>query len=113
MAPDPNTPVADNGGPEKPGDNDEVYLLRLYITGMTPRSVRAIENIRAVCEDHLKDRYELQVIDVYKQPGLATDEQIIASPTLVKRRPSPPRRMIGDLSNTDRVLTGLDLPNER
>jgi circadian clock protein KaiB len=80
---------------------------------MTPRSVRAIENIRAVCEDQLKDRYELQIIDVYKQPRLATDEQIIASPTLVKRRPLPSRRMIGDLSNTDRVRTGLDLPNEQ
>ena len=100
-APDADTPVVDA--------EDEVYLLRLYITGMTSRSARAIENIRAVCEEHLKDRYELQIIDVYQQPALAKDEQIIASPTLIKRSPLPLRRVIGDLSNTDRLLTSLDL----
>ena len=99
-SPEPDTPVA---------ADDEVYQLRLYITGMTPRSVRALQNIRALCEDRLKDRYQLQVIDVYQQPVLARDEQIIASPTLIKRHPLPPRRMIGDLSNTERVLIGLDL----
>ena len=90
----------------------EIYLLRLYVTGMAPRSIRAIENIRAVCEGHLKNRYELEVIDVYLQPMLARAEQIVASPTLVKRHPLPLRWMIGDLSNTDRVLSGLDLPHE-
>jgi circadian clock protein KaiB len=85
------------------------YALRLFITGMTPRSIRAIENVRTVCESHLKDRYELQVIDMYQQPVRAREEQILASPTLIKDLPLPRRRMIGDLSSQDRLLAGLDL----
>jgi len=87
----------------------ETYLLRLYITGMTPHSTRAIENIRAVCEEHLKGRYELEIIDIYQHPSLAEGEQIIAAPTLIKKLPTPLRRMVGDLSNRERVLLGLDL----
>jgi circadian clock protein KaiB len=87
----------------------ERYVLRLYVTGMTPRSARAIENVRTICEEHLQSRYELQVIDVYQQPALAKGEQIIAAPTLIKKLPLPLRRIIGDMSNEERVLIGLDL----
>jgi circadian clock protein KaiB len=85
------------------------YVLRLYIAGMTPRSTRAIENIRKICEDHLEGRYDLQVVDIYQDPILAEGEQIIAAPTLVKKLPLPLRRFIGDMSNTDRILVGMDL----
>jgi circadian clock protein KaiB len=87
----------------------ERYVLRLYVTGMTPRSTRAIENVRTICEKHLHGRYDLEVIDIYQQPTLAKGEQIIAAPTLVKKLPLPLRRVIGDLSSTERVLVGLDL----
>jgi circadian clock protein KaiB len=85
------------------------YLLRLYIAGNTPRSVQAIENIREICEKNLKGRYTLEVIDIYQQPELARDEQIIAAPTLIKSLPLPLRRIIGDLSSHERVLVGLNL----
>jgi circadian clock protein KaiB len=88
---------------------NEHYLLRLYVTGMTPQSSRAVTNIKKICEEFLKDRYDLQVIDLYQQPNLAKGEQIIAAPTLIKKLPLPLRRVVGDLSNTDRVLVGLDL----
>lgn len=88
---------------------DEKYDLRLYVTGMTPRSLRAIENIKAVCEEFLQGRYELVVVDVYQTPTLASGDQIIALPTLIKRLPGPLRRLIGDLSDRERVLIGLDL----
>jgi circadian clock protein KaiB len=81
----------------------------LYITGMTPRSAQAIENIRAICEAHLKGRYELEIVDIYQKPSLAQGEQILAAPTLIKKLPLPLRRLVGDLSNEERVLVGLDL----
>lgn len=87
----------------------ERYLLRLYVIGMTPNSVRAIENMKAICEEYLHGRYDLDIIDVYKNPSLAKGEQIVAVPTLVKRLPLPLRRLVGDLSQTDRVLLGLDI----
>ena len=87
----------------------EHYVLRLYVTGMTPRSTRAVENVRAICEEHLQGRYDLEVIDIYQQPILAKGEQIIAAPTLIKKLPLPLRRVIGDLSSTERVLLGLDI----
>lgn len=87
----------------------EQYVLRLYIAGMTSRAGRAIEHVRALCEEHLAGRYDLQVIDVYQQPALAKGEQIIAAPTLIKKLPLPLRRIIGDMSNHDKVLVGLDL----
>ena len=87
----------------------ERYVLRLYVTGMTARSLRAVENVRAICEEHLAGRYDLEVIDVYQQPTLAKGEQIIAAPTLIKKLPLPLRKVIGDMSSTERVLLGLDL----
>jgi circadian clock protein KaiB len=87
----------------------ENYVLRLYVAGMTPNSLRAIDNIKEICEEHLRGRYELQVIDLYQQPVLAQGEQIIAAPTLLKKLPLPLRKIIGDMSNTERVLVGLDL----
>jgi circadian clock protein KaiB len=92
------------------GEPDENrYLLRLYVTGTTPRSTRAVVNIRKICEKHLSDRYDLEVIDISKHPVLAKDEQILAAPTLIKQLPLPLRRFIGDMSSTERILLGLDL----
>jgi circadian clock protein KaiB len=85
------------------------YVLRLFVSGMTPQSLRAVENIKRVCETALADRYSLEIIDVYACPGAATDERIVAVPTLVKRLPLPLRKIIGDLSNSERVLIGLDI----
>lgn len=85
------------------------YILRLYVAGHTPKSVDAITNIKKICEEHLKGHFELQVIDLYQQPQLAQGEQIIAIPTLIRKLPPPLRRIIGDMSNTERVLVGLDL----
>lgn len=87
----------------------ERYVLRLYIAGSTPGSSRAVETLKAVCEEHLTGRYTLEVVDIYQQPVLARDEQIIAVPTLVKQLPLPIRRILGDLSDKQRVLVGLDL----
>jgi circadian clock protein KaiB len=87
----------------------ETYVLRLYVTGTTPASVRAVANIKSICEEHLNGRYELDVIDLYQQPVLAKGEQIIAAPTLIKKLPLPLRRIIGDMSDTQRVLVGMDL----
>ncbi len=87
----------------------ERYVLRLYITGITPKSTRAIQNIKKICEENLKGRYELEIIDIYQQPTLARDEQIIAAPTLIKKLPVPLRRLIGDMSDKERILVGLDL----
>ena len=85
------------------------YLLRLYITGPTPQSQHALANIKRICEKYLKNNYELRVIDIYQAPQLAKDDQIIATPTLIKLLPAPLRRLIGDLSSEDRVLQGLGL----
>jgi circadian clock protein KaiB len=84
-------------------------VLRLYVTGVTGKSVRAIENVRRICEEHLKGAYELEVIDLYKNLPLARGDQIVAAPTLIKRLPLPLRRLIGDMSDEARVLVGLDL----
>ncbi len=88
---------------------EEEYVLRLFITGMTPNSKKAVENVKRICEAYLAGRYELQVIDIYQQPLLAEGEQIIAAPTLVKVKPSPLKRLIGDMSDTEKVLSGLGL----
>jgi circadian clock protein KaiB len=85
------------------------YVLRLYVAGHTPKSIDAITNIKKICEEYLKGCYQLEVIDLYQQPQLAQGEQIIALPTLIKKLPLPLRRIIGDMSNTERVLVGLDL----
>ena len=89
--------------------SNEVYVLKLYITGMTPNSKKAVENVKKICEEYLADRYELEVIDIYQQPALAAGEQIIAAPTLIKKLPFPLKKLIGDMSNTEKVLLGLDL----
>jgi circadian clock protein KaiB len=93
--------------PQKPK-----HILKLYIAGNTSRSTLAILNIRKICEERLKGQYELEVIDIYQQPSLAKGEQIIATPTLIKFLPLPLRRIIGDLSKTERILVGLDLVKE-
>jgi circadian clock protein KaiB len=87
----------------------EKAILRLYVTGTTPRSVRAIENIRKICEENFPGNYDLEVIDVYQQPSLLKGEQIVAVPTLIRKLPLPIRRFIGDLSDSEKVLLGLDL----
>jgi circadian clock protein KaiB len=88
------------------------HVLRLYVTGLTPKSTLAITNVRKLCEMYLADRYELKVIDICQQPKLAKEKQIIATPTLIKELPLPLRRLIGDMSDTARLLVGLDLqPN--
>ena len=85
------------------------YILKLYVTGATPNSVRAINNIKAICEKYLKNDYELEIIDVYQQPLIAKSEQIIALPLLIKLSPLPLKRLIGNMSDTQKVLKGLEL----
>ena len=84
-------------------------VLHLYVTGTTPQSLRAISHVKKFCEEYLKGHYELEVIDLYQQPQLARGEQIIAAPTLIKKSPLPLRRVIGDMSKSERMLVGLDL----
>lgn len=85
------------------------YELRLYLAGQTPRSLQAFTNLKKICEEHLAGRYRIEVIDLLQNPQLARGDQILALPTLVRKLPAPVRKIIGDLSNTDRVLVGLDL----
>jgi circadian clock protein KaiB len=85
------------------------YCLRLYVAGSTPQSSRAIANLKAICEKHLNGRYELAVVDLYEHPERASEDQIMVAPTLVRQSPLPVRRLIGDLSQTERVLAALDL----
>ncbi len=93
---------------------NEKYVLRLYVTGMTSKSINAIENIRKICEENLQGRYELEIIDIYQQPEYAKKEQILAAPTLIKKLPLPLRKFIGDMSNEEKILIGLDLvPKEK
>jgi len=88
---------------------DQRYTLRLYVAGLTPRSQEAIRTVTAICEEYLADRYDLEVIDLYQHPILARGEQIIAAPTLIKKLPLPLRKIIGNMSERDKVLVGLDL----
>ncbi len=99
--------------PARDGARDGRYVLRLYVTGTTPASVRAIERVQTICEQHLSGRYDLEVIDIYQLPALAKDQQIVATPTLIKVLPTPLRRFIGDLSRAETVLFGLDLRERR
>ena len=89
------------------------YVLRLYVTGTTGKSVHAIQNVKRICDEHLGGRYELEVVDLYKNLPLARGDQIIAAPTLIKRLPAPLRRLIGDMSDEQRVLVGLDLRSRK
>jgi len=85
------------------------YVLRLFVTGMSPRSQEAIANVRELCEEHLKGRYELEVIDIYQNPLAASKNQILAAPTLIKELPLPIRKFVGDMTKTEKILAGLDL----
>jgi circadian clock protein KaiB len=87
----------------------ETYILRLYVSGQTPKSMTALANLKKICEEYLEGRYQIQVVDLQVNPQLASGDQILAIPTLVRRLPKPIRKIIGDLSNTERVLIGLDL----
>ena len=104
-----NQLVADQDNSDT-GKNKPIFILRLFVTGASPNSTRAIANTKEICEKYLKDKYELEIIDVYQQPTIAETEQIIALPLLIKKSPSPERRLIGDMSDTQRVLRGLGLP---
>ncbi len=91
---------------------DQHYVLRLYLTGMTPRSARALTNLQAICGEYLEGRHELQVVDVYQEPERLSADQIVAVPTLVKLLPPPTRRIVGDMSDVGRVLAGLGVPDD-
>lgn len=97
------------GNTETTDAGRKTYVLRLFVTGILPNSVRAVLNIKAICEKYLIDRYELEIIDIYQQPDLAITEDILVVPVLIKKSPFPEVRMIGDLSNSDKVLTGLGI----
>lgn len=86
-----------------------VFILRLYVSGSTPRSLRAIANLKKFCDEHFPDEYDLEVIDIYKNPEAVREEHIIAAPTLIKKLPAPLRRFVGDLSNKDKLLVGMGL----
>jgi len=88
---------------------DDAWILRLYVAGQTPNSLTAFENLKKICEDHLDSKYTIEVIDLQKHPQLAKDHQIIAVPTLIRKLPTPVKKIIGNLSNTEKVLVGLDL----
>lgn len=106
------TPVAsgsDPPGPALPGGPDQRYVLRLYVAGATTASQRAVENLSRICEEQLAGRCTLEVVDIYQHPELAAGEQIVVAPTLVRLLPEPIARLVGDLSDRDRVLVGLDL----
>jgi circadian clock protein KaiB len=102
-------PSPEHKGRNRRAARQETYVLRLYVTGATANSTRALLNIKTICEKHLQGRYDLEVIDVYQQPVLAKTEQILAAPTLIKHLPLPLRRFIGDMSRTEKILLGLDL----
>ena len=107
--PDANQPGTTTNQPGAATNKGSPYVLRLFITGTTSRSARAIANLRRVCEQRLNGKYDLEVIDIYQHPAAAREYQIVAAPTLVKMLPLPLRRIIGDLANEERILAGLDL----
>lgn len=94
--------------------DDDFCLLRLYVAGQSPKSLKALSNLKRLCDTHLQSRYEIEVVDLIEQPRLATEDEIVALPTLVRRLPEPVRKVIGDLSDTERVIAGLQLlPKDR
>jgi circadian clock protein KaiB len=107
-----NGPHADDAGAEGPVP-PEIWELRLYVIGRSPKCVRAIENLQVACEQHLAGRYRIEIVDLLENPRLAADDQILAVPTLVRKLPQPIRKIVGDLSNTDRLLVGLQLRPRR
>ena len=101
--------LSGSGKKKAPPFKRPVWELRLYVAGMTPTSIRAFENLKKLCEEHMHGAYKIQVVDLLERPKLASGDQIVAVPTLVRRLPTPVKKIIGDLSNTERVLVGLDL----
>ncbi len=98
---------------KNPGNEPEMWRLRLYVAGQTPKSIAAFANLKKICEEHLKGQYSIEVVDLLENPKLAKGDQILAIPTLVRKLPPPIRKIIGDLSNTERVLVGLNMfPSE-
>jgi circadian clock protein KaiB len=107
-------PDMTDDGPGTPSpDPDGTYHLRLYVAGQSPKSMRAVENLRRVCEEHLPGRYQIELVDLLENPHLARGDEIIAVPTLIRKLPAPIRRIIGDLSDTEKVLVGLQLSKDR
>jgi circadian clock protein KaiB len=106
---DKNPPKKADAEPGAAPAAEAEYVLRLFVSGQTPRSILAIENMKRICAEHLSQRYSLEIIDIYKHPEACEQQQIIAAPTLIKVLPHPLRRIIGDLSNTEKVLVGLEL----
>jgi len=107
MPPAPKTRRKEWENAEEPAD--DAWILRLYVAGQTPNSLTAFANLKKICEDHLGSKYTIEVIDLQKHPQLAKDHQIIAVPTLIRKLPTPVKKIIGNLSNTEKVLVGLDL----
>jgi circadian clock protein KaiB len=101
--------VKNGSSPPAEGGDANHWNLRLYVAGQTPRSLTAFKNLKEICEEYLKDKYHIEVIDLLENPTLARGDQILAIPTLVRKLPQPIRKIIGDLSNTERVLVGLDI----
>ena len=98
-----------NGKPKESKNGLDFWQLRLYVAGQTPKSLAAFANLKKICEEHLADKYRIEIIDLLENPRLAKGDQILAIPTLVRKLPEPVRKIIGDLSNTERVLVGLDI----
>ena len=96
-------------GNTKNSSEDEVWILKLYVAGQSPKSVTAFRNLKKICEEHLEGKYQIKIIDLLKNPQLGKGDQILAIPTLIRQLPEPVKKIIGDLSNTERVLVGLDL----
>jgi circadian clock protein KaiB len=103
------TEINESSTEEAEINDSVVWELRLYVAGQTPNSLRAFANLQKICDEHLKGKYKIEIIDLLKQPQLAAGDQILAIPTVVRRLPEPLKKIIGDLSNTDRVLVGLDI----
>ena len=99
--------------PSRASRSEKTYELRLYVAGQTPKSLAAFANLKKICEEHMPGRYHIEVIDLLKKPQLASGDQILAIPTLVRKLPQPIKKIIGDLSNTERVLVGLDLREQK
>jgi circadian clock protein KaiB len=105
--------LSENQADDAPSPEPKAYRLRLYVAGKTPKSILAFTNLKQICEEHLLGRYEIEIIDLLENPQLAQGDQILALPTLVRRLPEPIKKIIGDLSNKERVLVGLDLQERR
>jgi circadian clock protein KaiB len=108
--PPTNAKASKTAKPEMPGRSHQDWKLCLYVAGPTPKSAAAFRNLEHICEEHLAGRYHIEVIDLMKNPKIARDDQIVALPAVVRKQPLPFRKIIGDLSNTERALAGLDLP---